>query len=104
MSDEWKLELDRFQQMDLVDRLIWLSTLSFFVSMLARGTYAVGSDGVDNPIALRRFSELLHRVSDQHVSIARGKLDRMPEEQFFELLALESRNLGIDEVLLNQLR
>jgi len=72
--------------------------------MLARATYAIGSDGVDNPIALRRFNELLHRVSDQQLSIARGKLERMPDEQFFEMLALGSINLGIEEVLLNHLQ
>lgn len=104
MPDAWKTELNRFQQMDFIDRLIWLSKLSFFISMLARGTYTVGSDGVDNPTALRRFNELLHRVSDQQLSIARGKLERMPDEQFCEMLALGSRNLGIEEVLLNYLQ
>jgi hypothetical protein len=103
MSDTWKAELDRFQQMNLIDRLIWLSRLSFFISMYARGTYAVGSDEVDNSIALRKFNELLHRVADQQWSIARGKLERRPDEQFFELLALESRNLGISEMLLKSL-
>lgn len=90
--------------MDLIDRLICMSKLSFFISMLARGTYTVGSHEVDNPIALRRYNELLHRVSDQQLSIARGKLERMPDEQFFELLAVESRSLGIEEVILKQLR
>lgn len=104
MSEAWKVELGRFLQLDLVDRLIWLSKLSFHVSMVARGTYAAGAKGVDNPAALRRFTELLHRVSAQQLRISRGELDRMPEERFFELIAQESRDLGIEEVLLNHLQ
>jgi hypothetical protein len=83
MSDAWKAELGRFVRLELVHQLIWLNKLSFLISMLARSTYAAGSDGVDKPTALRRFNELLHRVSAQQLALPKGKRDRMPEEQFF---------------------
>lgn len=104
MSDAWETELVKFLELDLIGRFAWLSKLFFSVSMLARDTYEVGSDGVEKPKLLRRYNEFLHRLSSHQLKIAKGELDRMPDEQFFLLIAEESKALGIDEALLSQLQ
>lgn len=97
MSDIWRIEYSRFLEKDIVHKTIWLSCLLFFISMFARDTYEPESEGVQKPIELRSFNELLHRISDQQYKIITNDLDRMSDESFFEMISEVIGKLGIDE-------
>jgi hypothetical protein len=49
MALEWSKELDRFRKMTQEQQLAWFSQLLFLLSMFARDTYEVGTDGVSKP-------------------------------------------------------
>jgi len=42
----WLSELPRFRAMPQIDQLAWLSQLPHLISMFARDTYELGTDGV----------------------------------------------------------
>lgn len=97
----WQSELSRFRAMSQIDQLIWLSQLLHLISMFARDTYQVGTDGVSKPNNLRRFNELIHRLATFQKKIATASEQGMPDEDVFELLDRELSALGVaaDEVL-----
>lgn len=82
----WKSELDRFKSMSTEERVSWLAHLMFFVSMLARGTYEPGTNGLDNATDLRRFNELLHRIATHQLKTIDEDPAGMPDEIFFTIL------------------
>ena len=92
MTELWLRALERYESLNKDQRVLWLSHLLFLVSMFARGTYEVGTESVDKPEELRRFNELLHRISSKQLDVILNKKG-MPDEQFFGMLAM-----GIDEV------
>ena len=51
------------------EQVIWLSKLLFCISMLARDTYQPGTELIEKPIELRKYNELLHRISSFQMEI-----------------------------------
>ena len=92
MTELWLRELERYESLNKDQRVLWLSHLLFLVSMFARGTYEVGTESVDKPEELRRFNELLHRISSKQLDVILNRKG-MPDDQFFGMLAM-----GVDEV------
>ena len=92
MTELWLRALERYESLNKDQRVLWLSRLLFLVSMFARDTYEVGAESVDKPEELRRFNELLHRISSKQLDVILNKKG-MPDDQFFGMLAM-----GIDEV------
>ena len=97
----WHAELARFRQLSQLEKLAWLSQAIHLISMFARDTYEVGTDGVLQPRELRRFNELVHRIATFTKKIARGDGEGMPDSDLFEMIERELDGLGIqhDEVL-----
>jgi hypothetical protein len=97
----WQSELPRFRAMSQLDKLAWLSQLLHLISMFARDTYEVGTDGVSKPSGLRRFNELIHRVATFQKKIAMSSEQGMPDEDVFALLERELSALDVpaDQVL-----
>ena len=93
---EWSKELDRFRKMTQEQQVAWFSHLLFWLSMFARGTYEVGTDGVSKPRELRRFNEVLHRLASQQLKIAKADTARIPDDQMFKLLEEETSALAVD--------
>jgi hypothetical protein len=96
MALEWSKELDRFRTMTQAQQLAWFSQLLFLLSMFARDTYKMGTDGVSKPRELRRFNEVLHRLASQQLKIAKGDMARIPDDQMFQLLEEETSALAVD--------
>jgi hypothetical protein len=96
MALEWSKELDRFRKMMPEQQLAWFSQLLFWLSMFARDTYEVGTDGVSKPHELRRFNEVLHRLASQQLKIAKADTARRPDDQIFKFLEEETSALAVD--------
>jgi hypothetical protein len=97
----WQAELPRFRAMTQIDQLVWLSQLLHLISMFARDTYEVGTDGVSRPSDLRRFNELIHRVATFQKKIATVSPQGVPDTDIFAIVEQELSVLGVpvDEVL-----
>ncbi|ANH68024.1 hypothetical protein [Mitsuaria sp. 7] len=97
----WHDELPRFRAMTQIDQLGWLSQLLHLISMFARDTYEVGTDGVAKPSDLRRFNELIHRVATFQKKVATANQQGMPDADIFALIEHELfvLNVAIDDVL-----
>ena len=91
----WQSELQRFREMNSTEQLIWLSQLLHLISMFARDTYEVGTEGVANPSGLRRFNELIHRVATFQKKVARSEAHGVPDDALFELLETELQILNV---------
>ncbi|MCP3871309.1 MAG: hypothetical protein GY703_25055, partial [Gammaproteobacteria bacterium] len=89
-------ELERYVSLTKEQRILWLSRLLFFVSMFARDTYDVGTESVDKPEELRRFNELLHRISSKQLDVVLNE-EGMPDNQFFGMVSEEINRLHIEE-------
>src|SRR5262245_40689067 len=96
MALEWSKELDHFRKMTQEQQIAWYSQLLFLLSMFARDTYEVGTDGVSKPRELRRFNEVIHRLASQQLKIAKADTARMPDDQMFKLLEEEMSALAVD--------
>lgn len=79
-------ELSKFKEMTQLQKIIWLNRILFLVSMYARDTYQVGTIGLDKPEELRRYNELIHRISGYLLKVSTDSSDVMPEWQFFNML------------------
>jgi hypothetical protein len=82
----WEGELERFSNMSQLEQLYWLSNLLYLLSMFARDTYEVGTDGVSKPNDLRRFNELVHRVATFQRQVAMSDVSRMSNSDLFDLI------------------
>lgn len=100
-SNSWQSELVRFRSLSQADRLIWLIRLLHVISMAARDTYEIGTDGVAKPVELRRFNELIHRIASFQKTVAMPGAQGMPDTDLFDLLDHELSALDVraDEVL-----
>ncbi|MBL1265289.1 hypothetical protein [Candidatus Methylomicrobium oryzae] len=103
MTTEWKTVLEKYLKLDTFHQVTWLSNLLYIISMMARSTYEAGTEKVIQPELLRRYNELLHRISTQQFFIARGVLNRMPDDVFFEMIYEEIEYLGITSSVINLL-
>jgi hypothetical protein len=90
----WDAEAERYLALTREARLKWMSQLLFALTMFARDTYTVGTDGLDDPERMRRFNEMTHRATDQ----LRNQLDNTvgrPEEIFMKMIGEGIQELGI---------
>ncbi len=92
----WKKELDRFSSLVKDQQVIWLSNLMFLLTIFARDTYSTDSDEVNDPVMLRRFNELMHRLIAQQMKIASGEEQRFSDEMMLKIIEDELNSLGVD--------
>ncbi len=106
LEPSWDVELEKFLSMDVMEKITWLSRLTFFVSMFARETYDVDSNGVEKPVALRRYNELLHRIATHQLKVTNNDSEGgMSDGQFFEILSIMVDEIGLRKnVLLDRLQ
>jgi|GEM_PF-3256142 len=103
MKNIFSVIFEKFNQTDYSGQIVFLSKLLYIISMLARDTYEAGTNKVNQPQLLRRYNELLHRTSTQQLYVAKSKLDRMPDDIFFEMFVEEVTYLGIADSVIRQL-
>ena len=105
MIDPWKVELERYRSMSQNQRVRWLSCLMYFVSMFARDTYSVGTEGLDKPEDLRKYNELIHRIAAHQLNTTDDNARGVPDEDFFSGIAAATAELSIrSNYLLNLMR
>jgi len=103
MKNIFSVIFKEFNQTNYSDQVTLLSKLLYIISMMARDTYEAETDKVNKPELLRRYNELLHRISTQQLYVAKSKLDRMPDDIFFEMFVEEVTYLGIADSVIRQL-
>ncbi|MBK8964239.1 MAG: hypothetical protein IPM75_14530 [Candidatus Competibacteraceae bacterium] len=81
-TQTWNSELIKFREMGQLNQLVWLSQLLYLISMLARGTYEAGTDAVLDPIKLRQFNELIHRIASFTKKVAKASDQGIPDVDF----------------------
>src|SRR4051812_24427496 len=74
-----------FEQQSLQEKALLLARLSHQLTIAARDTYTVGSDGVDDPARLRAFNEIQHRVTGFHAALISGTA-RYPDDVFVRMM------------------
>ena len=95
MSQSWDSEAERFLTLRDEDRWKWFARLLYELTMLARSTYAVGGNSLNEPERMRRFNELFHRIASQQRDDIDGIAGR-PDAVFMRLLAKELTALEVD--------
>ncbi len=71
----------------------WLVKLLYELTTMARDTYTVGGDGLDDPSRMRRFNELIRRVVRQ-LQEKLASQTGMPDEVFLKMVSEEVEALG----------
>lgn len=82
-----------FRDADREQQALLLARLLHALGIVARDTFRPGSTDVDDPVRLRRISELSHRIATKQVQILVGWKDGMPDGTFLQFLAV-----ALDEV------
>ena len=104
IDSSWDSEAIRFSTLAGEDRWRWFARLLYALTMIARGTYTVGGNGLDQPERMRRLSELIHRVAGQLRENIDGIAGR-PDAVFLKMIGEELATLGVDaESLIKMLR
>ena len=105
MSTEvWRQEAQRVLDMDNAERQKWVASLLFELTIMARSTYTVGGEGLDDPPRMRQFNELMHRAAGQLQEDMCRSVGR-PYEDFLEMVGEEVDALGFSaNQLVNRLQ
>lgn len=77
-------------------RISFLAHLSWELTVLARGTYAVGSEKVNEPVRLRTFNECQHQVTQHLRHLLNDERARYPEDVFVEIVCESATELGFE--------
>jgi hypothetical protein len=71
------------------------------VSFCARDTYGP-EPGLENPRAMRRYSELLHRIASFNLLVAESDPARPSDDQFLSSVISAFQNIGVDADFVKQ--
>src|SRR2546426_5580884 len=91
--------IDTFHQYSPREQIDFLVHLAHVLTILARDTYEVGTEGVTNPSRLRRINELQHRVMGFLLALRRNEGGRYPDEVFVRMLLECPDDLGFQHQL-----
>src|SRR5687767_5320133 len=89
----WQTAAQEFLGLDKDRCIRWLVKLLYELSTMARDTYTVGGDGLDDPNRMRRFNELIRRVVRQLQEKLQSQTG-MPDEVFLKMVCEEVEALG----------
>lgn len=78
--------INTFCQYSPREQIDFLVYLAHALTILARDTYEVGTEGVTNPSRLRRINELQHRVIGFLLALRRNEAGRYPDDVFVRML------------------
>ena len=95
MKNTWQRKQLWFSSATREQQIRWLSRLLFQISIFARDTYEVGTDNLMDPARMRRFNELIHRVSLHLVAFVDDDPKRFSDEIFFQFLAEALQEVGL---------
>lgn len=78
--------INTFRQYSPQEQIDFLLYFAHALTILARDTYEVGTEGVTNPSRLRHINELQHRVIGFLLALRRNEVGRYPEDVLVKLL------------------
>src|SRR5712692_5348023 len=91
--------IDTFSHYSSQGKIDFLVHLAHALTILARDTYEVGTEGVTNPSRLRRINELQHRVMGFLLALRRNEAGRYPDDVFVRMLLECPDDLGFQHQL-----
>lgn len=93
------MELDSmisiFSSFETEEQVSVLATLAFELTILARDTYAVGSEAVSQSKQLRVYNEMQHKLLGQLCKILSHDKTRYPDDVFFTIISAMAEEAGI---------
>jgi hypothetical protein len=92
MPNDYSTLQDGVQRLDSAHRCRFLIALGFNLTISARDTYEVGTDGVAKPSDLRHYNEVMHRVLSNAGQLLSGQCE---EAWCLDLVLSASRNLPL---------
>jgi hypothetical protein len=78
--------INTFRQYSPREQIDFLVYLAHALTILARDTYEVGTEGITNPSRLRHINELQHRVIGFLLALRRNEAGRYSEDVFVRML------------------
>ena len=95
MRNAWHRKQLWFSSATREEQVRWLSRLLFQISVFARDTYEVGTDNLTNPQKMRRFNELMHRITLHQLAFIDDDPKRFSDEIFFQFLSESLQEVGL---------
>ena len=95
MNDAWHRKRLWFLSASREEQIRWLARLLFKITIFARGTYEEGTENLTDPSGMRRFNELMHRVSLFQLALINDDPNRYPDEIFFKSLSAALHEVGL---------
>jgi hypothetical protein len=77
---------ERYKRVDAMSQAMILVRLAHMMTIAARESYEIGTEGVRDPIALRRSNEVMHRVTGQIRALLEGDERRFPDEVIIRII------------------
>jgi hypothetical protein len=77
-----------------------LARVAHMLTIHARESYEVGTDGVNDTISLRRSNEVMHRLTSQICALLEGDEKRFPDEVILRII--DGLHVGSDGRLLGK--
>jgi hypothetical protein len=89
-------ELAFYRSLSASQQQRFLALLAHELTILARGAYSVGGDGIDEPSVIRAINEMQHRLIATLAKHLEGDQERLPDDVLFNGLAHSARVSGFD--------
>jgi len=78
--------IEKYKKLTIEEKKIFLTLTLSDLIIRGRGTYTVGSLGVDDPLKLRYINELKHQVMNRLTNII-FKSDKWKDEEYFNIFS-----------------
>lgn len=91
--------IETFSGYSSQEKVDFLLHLAHALSILARDTYEVGSDGLTDPPRLRRINELQHRVLSFLIALKKNDAKRYPDDILMRLILEHPDDLELQRQL-----
>jgi hypothetical protein len=90
-------ELAFYRSLSASQQQRFLAILAHELTILARGAYSVGGEGIDNPPLIRAINEMQHHLLATLSKHLEGSTERWPEDVLFRALADSARVKGFEQ-------
>jgi hypothetical protein len=81
------------------EKMQFLIRFAHALTILARDTYAVGEDGLTNPLRLRVMNELQHRVTSFLIALMKNEVKRYPDDVLLRILLAHPEDMDLQRRL-----
>ena len=82
------------------EKIDFLIQFAHALTILARDTYEVGTEGLSNPSQLRIINEVQHRVTSFLIALIKNDVKRYPEDTLVRIILEHPEDLALQRRLL----